>query len=224
MMTENHKMIVFHTTKYKESSLIVHGYTDENGRSGFLLRGGKNNKNKRALHPLSIIDYISVKSLKGNLDYIKEYVPVYKLNTIRTDFNKSSIAMFISEVLYRNLLMSEKDEGMFDFLEKSILLLENRTDRFANFHLWFLLKYCSIMGFPPEQGFQTEYNPFSEEQQTVAHILTEYDFENAMNVPMNGTSRTELLKSLIKYIEFHTGTRLELKSLSIFQEINKTII
>lgn len=223
MMPENHKMIVFHTTKYKENSLIVHGYSDDSGRSGFLLRGGKNNKNKRALHPLSIINYISVKSLKGSLDYIKEYFPQYQLNTIRTDFNKSSIAMFISEVLYRNLLLPEKDEDMYNFLESSILLLENTTDKFANFHLWFLLNYCSLMGFPLEKGFQTEYNPFSDEQLSVAHILTEYDFENSMNVPMSGASRTELLKSLIKYIEFHTGTKLELKSLSIFQEINKTI-
>ena len=224
MLPQRRNMIVFHTTKFGETSLVVHGYAEDCGRTSLLLRSGnKGNKNKRDLHPLSIISCITSPSLKGNLDYIKEYKSEYRLDTIRTDFKKSSIAMFISELLYRNLLQSEQDERLFNFLKEEILLLESCSDKFANFHLRFMLGYCNMLGFLPTNEFEQEFNPFSQEQQTIARYLIDNDFENAMNYPMNRVSRVEFLKKLIQYIEFHTGMRLNLKSLSVFQEINKTI-
>ena len=108
-------MIVLHTLKYGDTSLIVHGYTQEEGRVSFILRGafrqakgkkGSSNHGTVLLHPLSIVNYVASRSPKGSMPYLKEFSPKYRLHSIREDFDKISIAMFISELLYRTLLPS----------------------------------------------------------------------------------------------------------------------
>ena len=117
-------MIVLHTTRYGDSSLIVHGYTREEGRTSLMLRGAFRTSGKRRpshpgavlLHPLSIVNYVASKSPKAGMAYLREFSPKYRLHSIREDFDKISIAMFISELLYRTLLHSERDEDLYDFL------------------------------------------------------------------------------------------------------------
>ena len=69
-------MIVLHTLKYGDTSLIVHGYTQEEGRVSFILRGafrqangkrGSSNHGTVLLHPLSIVNYVASKSPKGSM-------------------------------------------------------------------------------------------------------------------------------------------------------------
>ena len=108
--------------KYGDTSLIVHGYTQEEGRVSFILRGafrqangkkGSSNHGTVLLHPLSIVNYVASKSPKGSMSYLKEFSPKYRLHSIREDFSKISIAMFISELLYRTLLHSERDGELY---------------------------------------------------------------------------------------------------------------
>ena len=123
-------MIVLHTLKYGDTSLIIHGYTKEEGRVSFILRGAfRQSSGKRSaprpevvsLHPLSIVNYVASKNMKGSMPYLREFSPKYRLHSIREDFDKISIAMFISELLYRTLLHSERDEELYDFLEDAVL-------------------------------------------------------------------------------------------------------
>ena len=44
-------MIVLHTTRYGDSSLIVHGYTREEGRTSLMLRGAFRTSGKRRPSP-----------------------------------------------------------------------------------------------------------------------------------------------------------------------------
>ena len=158
-------MIVLHTLKYGDTSLIVHGYTQEEGRVSFILRGafrqangkkGSSNHGTVLLHPLSIVNYVASKSPKGSMSYLKEFSPKYRLHSIREDFSKISIAMFISELLYRTLLHSERDGELYAFLEDAVLKLEAVEGSPANFHLWFLDRYTAFLGFPFERGFNLD--------------------------------------------------------------------
>ena len=165
-------MIVLHTTRYGDSSLIVHGYTREEGRTSLMLRGAFRTSGKRRpshpgavlLHPLSIVNYVASKSPKAGMAYLREFSPKYRLHSIREDFDKISIAMFISELLYRTLLHSERDEDLYDFLEDAVLRLEALGSSPANFHLWFLDRYAAYLGFPFESGFNLDYNPFTPDR------------------------------------------------------------
>ena len=208
-------MIVLHTLKYGDTSLIIHGYTKEEGRVSFILRGAfRQSSGKRSaprpevvsLHPLSIVNYVASKN---------------RLHSIREDFDKISIAMFISELLYRTLLHSERDEELYDFLEDAVLRLEALEGSPANFHLWFIDRYTAFLGFPFERGFNLDYNPFTPQQTVRLRALHEAAFEEAMALPMTGVDRKELIESVIRWLEYHTGSRIELRSISVLHQISK---
>ena len=206
-------MIVLHTLKYGDTSLIVHGYTKEEGRVSFILRV--------SLHPLSIVNYVASKNMKGSMSYLREFSPKYRLHSIREDFDKISIAMFISELLYRTLLHSERDEELYDFLEDAVLRLEAFEGSPANFHLWFLARYAAFLGFPFERGFNLDYNPFTPQQTARLRTLHEASFEEAMVMAMTGAERKELIEAVIRWLEYHTGSRIELRSISVLHQLSK---
>ena len=223
-------MIVLHTLKYGDTSLIVHGYTKEEGRVSFILRGAfRQSSGKRSaprpevvsLHPLSIVNYVASKNMKGSMPYLREFSPKYRLHSIREDFDKISIAMFISELLYRTLLHSERDEELYDFLEDAVLRLEAFEGSPANFHLWFIDRYAAFLGFPFERGFNLDYNPFTPQQTVRLRALHEAAFEEAMALPMTGVDRKELIEAVIRWLEYHTGSRIELRSISVLHQISK---
>ena len=223
-------MIVLHTLKYGDTSLIVHGYTQEEGRVSFILRGafrqangkkGSSNHGTVLLHPLSIVNYVASKSPKGSMSYLKEFSPKYRLHSIREDFSKISIAMFISELLYRTLLHSERDGELYAFLEDAVLKLEAVEGSPANFHLWFLDRYAAFLGFPFERGFNLDFNPFTPEQTDRLRSIHEASFEDALSLPMTGAERKELIEAVIRWLEFHTGSRIDLRSLSVLHQISK---
>lgn len=223
-------MIVLHTLKYGDTSLIVHGYTKEEGRVSFILRGAfRQSSGKRgaprpevvSLHPLSIVNFVASRSLKGSMSYLREFSPKYRLHSIREDFDKISIAMFISELLYRTLLHSERDEDLYDFLEDAVLRLEALEGSPANFHLWFIDRYAAFLGFPFERGFNLDYNPFTPQQTARLRTLHEASFEETMVMAMTGAERKELIEAVLRWLEYHTGSRIELRSISVLHQISK---
>ena len=188
-------MIVLHTLKYGDTSLIVHGYTQEEGRVSFILRGafrqangkkGSSNHGTVLLHPLSIVNYVAS-----------------------------------SELLYRTLLHSERDGELYAFLEDAVLKLEAVEGSPANFHLWFLDRYTAFLGFPFERGFNLDFNPFTTVQTDRLRSIHEASFEDALSLPMTGAERKELIEAVIRWLEFHTGSRIDLRSLSVLHQISK---
>lgn len=223
-------MIVLHTIRYGDTSLIVHGYTEEEGRCSLMLRGAfRSQSGKRRparhnvalLHPLSILNYVSSKSLKGSMSYLKEFSPKYSLHSIREDFPKISMAMFVSELLYRTLLHSERDTGLYAFLEDAILRLENLEGSPANFHIWFLEHYAAYMGFPFEKGYASEYNPFTPRQSARLEAFRAVSFDQAMTISMTGDERRELVEAILRWLEWHTGSRIELRSIEVLRRMAK---
>ena len=127
--------------------------------------------------------------------------------------------MFISELLYRTLLHSERDEELYDFLEDAVLRLEALEGSPANFHLWFIDRYTAFLGFPFERGFNLDYNPFTPQQTVRLRALHEAAFEEVMALPMTGVDRKELIEAVIRWLEYHTGSRIELRSISVLHQI-----
>lgn len=153
--------------------------------------------------------------------YLREYSPKYRLHSLREDFRKMSVAMFVSELLYRTLLHSERDEELYDFLEDAVLRLEAMDGSPANFHIWFLDRYAGFLGFPFEKGFNQDFNPFTPMQVSRLNSIHDSGFEAAMSVPMTGNDRKELIEAVLKWLEYHTGSRIELRSLEVLHRISK---
>jgi DNA repair protein RecO (recombination protein O) len=126
------------------------------------------------------------------------------------------MTLFMSEVIYRVVKDRTGDEALFEWLKGEILTLDALESDFLNFHLLFLLDLCTALGFAPE----TEYlAPFAGEHLGQLGSLLSLPFEEALLLPMSGADRNEIAGSILRYIEHHTESAVNVRSLAVLREI-----
>ena len=212
-------IIVLHLTKYGDSSMVVHTIDSTSGRCSYLLRGIGKNKKISQFHPLALLDIVSSFSPKSSLGFIKEYVPCASLDSLRSNLHKSSMALFISEVLYRSVCEQSSDERLFNWLCTAIETLEN-CDETLNFHLWFLVGFCTVLGFgPSSEGVFDGSEMFQPESLRVVRQLSTLSFDEAMKIKLTGSRRSDFCEQIIHYLSFHLGVNLNIRSLDVLHEL-----
>ena len=147
-MTKNTGLIVLHTTKFGENSVVVHTLSREYGRRSFLVRGAGKRMMSLFL-PLNVLEADIVESSKSTLFTARNLVSIHPLLGIRSNMLKNSMTMFMSEVLYRVIRDGAAEQGLFDWCEKNILLLDAMDTDFSNYHIRFLLELTVALGFSP---------------------------------------------------------------------------
>ena len=101
------------------------------------------------LLPLNILEAEVVESTKSTLFTARNLTALHPLLGIRSNIFKNSMTMFMSEVLYRVVKDGTREEGLYEWCEKNILLLDAVQTDFSNFHLRFLLELAVALGFSP---------------------------------------------------------------------------
>ena len=89
-MTQNTELIVLHTTKFGENSLVVHTLSKDYGRKSFLVRAA----GKKAMSlflPLNILEADIIESSKSNLFTAKNVALRHPLLGIRNDVFKKNL-------------------------------------------------------------------------------------------------------------------------------------
>ena len=107
------ELIVLHTTKFGENSLVVHSLSKEYGRRGFLVRGIGKKSAMSLFQPLSILEADIIESSKSNLYTARNISLKHHLSGIRENMFKNSMTMFISEVIYRSIKDGANEEGLY---------------------------------------------------------------------------------------------------------------
>lgn len=215
-------MILLHTTKYGDSSIILHGFTREQGRKSFIIRGvgkKKGSNSTALLHPLSILET----ELRPGADYsivqLKDYSAKYPLHSLRSNVIKNTIAIYMSELLYRTLRDSEGDPALYDFIEKAILTLNSLEGSTPNFHIWFTIKYISMLGFMPDSSSLFAFDIFTpQERELLTRFLTS-GIEELLLLPLKRETRNEFIGTLVKFLEQSLGQRIEIKSLNVLHQV-----
>ena len=129
---------------------------------------------------------------------------------------KNSMTMFMSEVLYRAIKDGCNEDGLYDWCEKVILLLDAMKTDFSNFHLRFLLELCIALGFSPQSS---DLKPFVGDNYPLVEKFIQSDFAQSMLIPLNGQTRNQLAEDILRYIEFHTESALSINSLKVLREL-----
>ena len=230
--------IVLSKLKYRDNDLIVKCYSKQRGIVSYLVRGAlKSQKgSSRAVYfqPLSLVLIEEVYKLKQTLHSIKEIKIEYLYKTLHTDILKTSIVMFLSEVLASVLKEEEQNELLFDYIENTLKWLDYQTE-FSNFHLLFLLNLTKYLGFyPDDQNSASEYFNLSNglfeskkdkfysisgENLTILKQLLGIDFDRVNTIKLNSKQRQSFLNMLILYFELHLGDFKKPKSLQIFNQV-----
>ncbi|MEE0236161.1 MAG: DNA repair protein RecO [Bacteroidales bacterium] len=212
----NTGLIVLHTTKFGENSLVVHTLSREYGRRSFLVRGVGKKASMSLFLPLNILEADIQESNKSDLFTARNIVSRHPLLGIRNNIFKNSMTMFLSEVLYRVVKDGAAEQGLFEWCEKNILLLDSIQTDFSNFHIRFLLELTVALGFSPEAK---DLAPFVGEHYPVTERFMTLSFAESMLIPLNGTVRNEIAEEILRYIEFHSESAVNVNSLKVLREL-----
>ncbi len=231
--------IILHSLKYNDNSTIVSIYTYHFGRISYMVHGVNKKKAKfRAsfLQALSIVE-IDVYHVPGkNLQNIREIRSVYPFTGIPFDPLKNSLALFISEILFRALKQTEPDENLYHFLDNSIRVLDCCDQGLANFHLVFMMKLTRYLGFAPnDEGKEEKYfdllnGVFIHERPPHMHFIEsdltknfikimQTDYIHMYTVIISRDERMKLLDAFVEYYKLHVADFYGLNSLPILHSL-----
>jgi DNA repair protein RecO (recombination protein O) len=103
--------------------------------------------------PLTLLDLVVYHKEKSSLQNLKEANYAYPYSTIPFDIRKSSIALFINELIYKTIHEEEPHPELFSFLYQTCLQLDAVTDNFSLFHLVFSLQLTRYHGCMPQLNY-----------------------------------------------------------------------
>ncbi|MBN8640802.1 MAG: DNA repair protein RecO [Flavobacteriales bacterium] len=230
------KAIVISSLKYQEKSLIVKCFTQSDGLKSYFVQSAFSSKKTTQkiayFQPLTILEIEASHKNKGTLEHFKEIKLATAYQTINIDIIKSTIVIFLSEVLHHSIQEEEKNEHLFTFLETALLWLDTHEET-ANFHLILLLEITKFLGFYPDNS-DTDFPFFemNEGQFSLLHgisCLSEHEthlFKKLMNLKFDsdqkvfaGIERQILLKILLDYYSIHLDGFKKPKSLDVLKEV-----
>lgn len=230
------KAIVISSLKFQEKSLIVKCFTLSDGLKSYFVRDAfssrKSNQKIAYFQPFSILEIEAIHKNKGALENLKEIKLATPFQTIHNNIIKSTIVLFLSEMMHYSIHEEEENEALFTYLETALLWLDAHDDM-ANFHLIFLLDATKYLGFHPDitdidlpyfemrEGVFTTFNAISslsEHETLLFKKLLSLKFESDLKT-FHVIERQLLLKILIDYYSFHLEGFRRPKSLEVLKEV-----
>lgn len=231
--------IVLATLKYGEKGVIVHMLTDVYGRQSYMIQGVKPSSkgSKMALlQPMFAVEFEGLQSMKMSMHRVRDMVPAMVLHTLPFDVRKSTMALFMAEVLYRLLHDNESSDDIFDFVWGSVAALDVLEEGISNFHLWFLANLSRPLGFSPDNEYvdgawfdirDGHFTPhalipsFALDPQNarLLHDMLECDVRYLGEVGLNRAQRVEFLEAMLKYYSYHLDSIRSVESIRILQEV-----
>lgn len=243
--------LVLHTVRYGDSRIIVDMFTRELGRQSYIVsvsKTGRSGMKKQYFQPLTLLLIEGDSRPLQQLQRPRSAELLSPWQSLLTDPRKLAIALFVAEFLNYALRSEQKDEQLFDYVRASLEWLDGRTDRYANFHLVFLMRLSRFLGFfpnllPPAQGdLQSPHNPSQDfffdlraatfcaapplhhdflmpEEAGRIRPLMRMDFATMHLFRLNRAERARMLEIIERYYRLHLPAFPELRSLPVLHEL-----
>ena len=230
------KAIVLSSLKYQEKSLIVKCFTESDGLKSYFVPSAYSSKkvNQKIAYfqPLTIIEIEANHKNKGTLEHFKEIRLAHSYYSINTDIVKSTIVIFLSEILHHAIKEEEKNQSLFSFLETALLWFDTHQET-TNFHLILMMEVTKYLGFYPDvteldfpyfdikEGYFTPFqsiNSLTEHETHLFKRLLQLKFDSDQKI-FAGIERQLLLKILLDFFTLHLDGFKKPKSLEVLKEV-----
>jgi len=232
------KAIVFSSIKYADADLIVTCFTEEFGIQSYLLRSilksKKSSLRASFFQPLTQLDLVVTHRNKGKLEYIREAKVISPYETLHTDLIKTSLVMFLAEILKSTIREEEANPELFEFLIRSFQWLD-KNEEVSNFHIYFLLRLSFYLGVFPDDShkeyayfniLEGRFQEFDSDSYSLKGDYIEYfklffniEPDHIGHINLSKNNRADLLNFLLSYYQLHVQGFKKPKSLSILNEL-----
>jgi DNA repair protein RecO (recombination protein O) len=232
--------IMLRLVRFSDTRSIATCLVRDLGRIAFLVPDGPA-RSARRLRPLlmpgtrfdAIVDLRPTRSLQ-TLSEVAAVRPIVVDNPI-----KSTILLFVCDVMSALLRDSQPDPLLFDYVSSSIAMLLDASSpaTIANAPICFLIGLQHFMGIRPDTStyspgwcFDLEGGCFvasaplhgrflSPDQAKAAHTLLRMNRRNLHLFNLNRSERQLILDTLLQYFAHHFGSLRNLQSLEIVRSI-----
>lgn len=232
--------IVFKTTNYSESSVVVQVFTEKFGLQSYLINGVKKPKAKiqmNMLQPLHLVDMVVYYKPSGHIQRVAELRQQPVFLSIPYDIVKSSLVLFLNEVLYKAIRQQTADDILFEFLYHAIEILDRMEAGAVNFHLYFLLRLTRFLGFYPDMTqaetagyFDLTNGNFTKQMPPHASLieqpytgiwvnLLKSNFDNLHLLHISAADRRIILSRILEYYRLHIEGFGQIKSHLVLEEV-----
>lgn len=213
--------IVFRFTRYGETSIIVTIFTEAFGLQSYIVNGvrSKSAKNKIALYqPLTLLNLVVYHREHANLERVKEIQCFHPYHSLTVDIKKSTIAMFITELLNKTVKEESGAPHLFEFLVDALVEMDRLQKNEENAHLIFMIKLSRYLGFGPQFANEVLGGRITDEKtELVLQRMLTAEFEN--EVVVTKEQRRNLLELLLKFYQEHLENFGELKSVHVLRDV-----
>lgn len=233
------RAILLKTIKYSENSVIAKFYTEEFGLESFIINNIRSKKapiNAAHLQPLNLLEADIYQRNNANLQRVKELRCNPMLQSVYTQMVKTSVIVFMQEVLGKVIVEKEKNEDLFNYLFNTIYHIEQADALPGLFPAFWLTKLTIYLGFPPAQDtwqpntvFLPQHGIFSNDitepmyfDKETAHLLYQLcrvKVDDLKAIKSSAALRQSLLEKLLLYYRIHIDDFKELKSHKILAEV-----
>ncbi len=242
-MIESTRGIVLTHTKYAETSIIAHIYTEDFGLQSYMVNQVRSRKSKGKtvfLQPLTLLDLEVYHSDKKTIHRIKDFRVNTPFSQIPFEPIRQSLAFFIAEVLNKALKHEDKQgEDLFEFLHNSICVMDGPIEGIQNFHLFLLLKLTKPLGFYPHyeevlhprffdlrtgmfQMMEPAHKDYMNAWQTELLLqINEVEIELLNSIHLSGNQRAEFVEKILDYYHMHLSGFSNIKSFQVLKELFK---
>ncbi len=232
--------VVLHTIKYGENAIVVHLLTDVGGRQSFMVQGIRSSRgrgSKAALfQPLFALEFEGIDPPRGEMHRFREVRSGITLSRTPFDVRRSTIALFIAELLYRLVKESEPNSPLFESVWRSIEALDTIDDGVANFHLWFLTKLSRDLGFMPsgeyceggyfdiQEGEYVAKRPHHDwvmevEESRLMDRMMRCEVTQLGEIALSRHSRVAYLEAILRFYSYHLDAIHTIRSIDILREL-----
>jgi DNA repair protein RecO (recombination protein O) len=165
------------------------------------------------------------KNKEQTLHRLSEVKCSLPFSSLPFDFVKSSMAMFITELLVKTLREEEQNEVLFRFLSDSILELENSTVHYENFHLMFMVKLAFYLGFGSETAIEIEEQltqslypiPLDDTAQEALQMFILAPYTHPYT--LDRLRRNQILDALVFFYKINLEDMGDIRSLEVLREM-----
>ena len=231
--------IVLNPVKYGETSLILHAYTQQFGLRSFVVKGVRSAKRNKSVsmgmfQPLTQLEIIASTPKRSGLSVLKSAKITQPYATISIDIAKSSVCLFLAEVLRSALKEEEQNTPLYSFLANALVWIDTH-DHVANAHIFILIQLTKYLGFYPDisaielpyfdiqNGHFCSYAQSNESLQGNEVVLFKTflgtKFDALESILATAEERRGILELLMRYYQLHLQSFGMPKSLEVLYEV-----